>query len=166
MFTQFNVKNKSSRHRFLKSIPSLASDLITCSVYSCNLLDSRCEMVCCHLFLNSRLMHLYWKASSFFASVFVGFQASQQHIDQNCSYNRSEQLNFVFLLISLVSKFLETREKSFWPYLISTVYFKSLNLRTARPGEKKKRFFTSSTCSLFPFPPWSFLVFIHTIFNF
>ena len=38
-----------------------------------------CEMVSGHLILSMRFMHLYWKASSFFASVFVSFQASQPY---------------------------------------------------------------------------------------
>ena len=33
-----------------------------------------CEMVRGHLILSMYFMHLYWKASSFFASVFVSFQ--------------------------------------------------------------------------------------------
>ena len=39
-----------------------------------------CEMVRGHLILSMRFMHLYWKASSFFASAFVSFQASQPYI--------------------------------------------------------------------------------------
>ena len=35
-----------------------------------------CEMVRGHLILSMRFMHLYWKASSFFASVFLSFKTA------------------------------------------------------------------------------------------
>ena len=38
------------------------------------------EMVRGQLILSMRLMHLYWKASGSFASLFVSFQASQPYI--------------------------------------------------------------------------------------
>ena len=51
------------------------------------------EMVWCHLILSMRFMHLYWKAYSFFASVFVSFQASQPYVHQNGTINCFKQLN-------------------------------------------------------------------------
>ena len=55
-----------------------------------------CEMVRGHLILSMRFMHLYWKASSFFASVFVSFQASQPYIKTALTIVLSN-LTFVFL---------------------------------------------------------------------
>ena len=65
---------------------------------------------------------------------FPGFAA----IHQNSSYNRSEQLSFVLLLISLLSQFFATCRKFVWLYLISAVYLQSPRLlcSTARLGTK------------------------------
>ena len=64
-----------------------------------------CEMVHGHLILSMRFMHLYWKASSFFASVFVSFQASQPYIKTALTIVPNNW-PVVLLLISLLSQIL------------------------------------------------------------
>ena len=55
--------------------------------------------------LSMRFMHLYWKSSSFFASVLVSFQALQPYIKTALKIVLHNWI-FVILLISLVSQIL------------------------------------------------------------
>ena len=70
------------------------------------------EMVWGHLTLRILFMHFYWKASSFFASVFVGVQASQPYIktDITIVLNKSYS-TFVVLPISLCPIFFASYRK-------------------------------------------------------
>jgi len=106
-------------HYMSNPIPSSTSDFITRSVHSCVLLN---------LLVGDGLRspYLYWKPSSFFASVFVSFQASQPYIKTDVTIVLNN-CTFVFLPISLVPHILRPTyilsiSRATWPaFPVSTI---------------------------------------------